>query len=70
MKLFKKNPQELTVGENLLYLILVALVSVLMFPIYFGAIALVDEDNRVAVAGWFIDRWNDVKDFFSNLFHR
>lgn len=70
MKFFKKNLHELTVGENLIYGILAMLIAALMVPIYYGAIALVDEDTRVAVAGWFIDRWYDVKDFFSNLFHR
>lgn len=70
MKLFKKNPQELTVGESLLYVILTMIVSVLMVPIYYGAIALVDEDTRDAVKEWFIDRWCSAKDFFSNLFTR
>ena len=70
MKLFKKNTQELTVGESLLYVILTMIISAAFVPIYYGAIALVDEDTRDAVAGWFIDRWHDVKDFFSNLFHR
>lgn len=70
MKFFKKNLQELTVGENLIYGVLVMLVVVLLTPIYYGAIALCDEDNRDAVAVWFIDRWYDVKDFFSNLFTR
>lgn len=70
MKLLKKNVQELTVGESLLYIILTTIVSVLIVPIYFGAIALVDEDTWDAVKEWFIDRWYDVKDFFSNLFRR
>lgn len=70
MKLFKKNPQELTVGESLIYVILTMIISVLMVPIYYGAIALVDEDTRDAVKEWFIDRWQDAKDFFSNLFTR
>lgn len=70
MKLLKKNPQELTVGESLIYVILTMIISVLMVPIYYGAIALVDEDTRDAVKEWFIDRWYDVKDFFSNLFRR
>ena len=64
MKLLKKNVQELTVGESLLYIILTMIVATLMVPIYFGAIALVDEDNREAVKEWFIDRWYSVKNFF------
>lgn len=70
MKLLKKDLKNLTVGESLIYIVLVVLVSMLFVPISFGAIALCDEDNRVAVVGWFIDRWHDVKDFFSNLFTR
>lgn len=70
MKLFKKNPQELTVGESLIYVILTMIISVLMVPIYYGAIALVDEDTRDAVKEWFTDCWCSVKDFFSDLFTR
>ena len=70
MKILKKNPQELTVDETLLYLALTMIVTMLMVPIYFGAIALFDEDTRDAVKEWFKDRWCSVKDFFSNLFDR
>lgn len=70
MKLLKKNPKELTVGESLLYTILVMIITVLFVPICFGACALCDEDDWEVVKEWFIDRWYDVKDFFSNLFHR
>ena len=70
MKLFKKNPQELTVGESLIYGFLAMLSAMLMVPIYFGVIALVDEDNRESCKEWFIDRWCSVKDFFSGLFDR
>ena len=70
MKLLKKNVQELTVGESLLYIILTMIVATLMVPIYFGAIALLDEDTRDAVKEWFIDTGYSVKNFFSNLFHR
>ena len=61
MKLLKKNMQELTVGESLLYIILVMISSMAFVPIYFGAIALMEEDNRDAVKRWFKDRWLSMK---------
>lgn len=70
MKLLKKNMQELTVGESLLYIILVMISSMALVPIYFGILAILDEDNRDAVKRWFKDRWYSVKNFFSDLFDR
>lgn len=61
MKILKKNPQELTVGESLIYGLLMMLGAALMVPIYYGAIALVDEDTRDAVKQWFKDRWLSMK---------